>query len=403
MSNIGFDEAGLSRLHDLMAGYVENGTVPGIVTLLSRNGETHVDAIGTNERDGEGRPMERDTIFRISSVSKPITAAAAMALVDDGVVRLDDPVDDLLPELADRQVLRRLDGPVDDTVRAERPITLRDLLTFRSGYGAVMADPSTTPVLQAIIDLDIGLGPPSPQAVPPPDEWIARIGTLPLIHQPGEQWLYHTAADILGVLIARATGQTFGSYLDDRILVPLGMVDTGFFVPPESLPRLPTQYATEPETGEVFRYDEPGGQWSSPPAFPGGGAGLVSTVDDLLAFGEMLLGRGRRGDVRVLSESAVELMTTDHLTTEQKAASGLSEDELASFGWGFGMSVVTRSEGVGPSVGSFGWDGGLGTSWMADPVEGLTLALMTQVAWPNPEPPAVFRDFWRSAYEALRH
>ena len=185
-------------------------------------------------------------------MSKPITAAATMALVDDGVVRLDDPVDDLLPELSDRQVLRRLDGPVDDTVRAERPITLRDLLTFRSGYGAVMADPSTTPVLRAIIDLDIGLGPPNPQAVPPPDEWIARIGTLPLIHQPGEQWLYHTGADILGVLIARATGQTFGSYLDDRILVPLGMVDTGFFVPPESLPRLPTQYATDPETGEVF-------------------------------------------------------------------------------------------------------------------------------------------------------
>ena len=268
MSNIGFDEAGMSRLHDLMAGYVENGTVPGIVTLLSRNGETHVDAIGTNERDGEGRPMERDTIFRISSVSKPITAAAAMALVDDGVVRLDDPVDDLLPELADRQVLRRLDGPVDDTVRAERPITLRDLLTFRSGYGAVMADPSTTPVLQAIIDLDIGLGPPSPQFGPAArrvdrqdrdvaaDPSAGRAMAVP--HRRGHPRCPDRQGDRPDVRqLPRRPHPRTARHGRHRVLRAARVA-----------PRLPTQYATDPETGEVFRYDEPGGQWSSPPRSP---------------------------------------------------------------------------------------------------------------------------------------
>src|SRR5438445_5003328 len=205
MSTSGLSKARLSRMHEVMAGYVERGEVPGLVTLVSRRGEVHVDVIGT-QAIGDSPPMRRDTIFRISSMTKPITAAATMILVEECKLRMDEPVDRWLPELAERKVLKRLDGPLDDTVPANRPITVRDLLTFRMGFGQMMAPPDAYPILKAANDLQIGMGPPQPQAMPAPDEWIRRLGALPLMHQPGERWLYNTGSDVLGVLIARASG-----------------------------------------------------------------------------------------------------------------------------------------------------------------------------------------------------
>ncbi len=213
-----------------MAGYVERGDVPGLVTLVSRRGEVHVDAIGATGSRRQS-PMRRDTIFRISSMTKPITAVAAMILVEECKLRLDEPVDRLLPELADRTVLKRLDGPLDETVPAHRPITVRDLLTFRMGFGQMMAPPDAYPILQAANEQQIGMGPPSPATTPAPDEWMRRLGTLPLMHQPGERWMYNTGSDVLGVLIARAAGQPLETFLRERIFAPLGMKDTGFSVP----------------------------------------------------------------------------------------------------------------------------------------------------------------------------
>jgi len=196
--------ARLGHVHDVMAGYVARGDAPSLVTLVSRRGETHVDALGMKAVGGSD-PVRRDTIFRISSMTKPITAVAAMILVEECKLRLDEPVDRLLPELADRRVLRRIDDPIDDTVPANRPITVRDLLTFRLGFGLIAAQPDTYPIQRAIREQLEGQGPPNPSAAPGPDEWIRRFATLPLLHQPGQKWMYNTGSDILGVLIARAS------------------------------------------------------------------------------------------------------------------------------------------------------------------------------------------------------
>src|SRR5712692_7135660 len=318
MSSGGLSRTRLGRMHDVMAGYVDRGEVPGIVTLVSRRGEVHLDAIGMKAAAGRG-PMRRDTIFRISSMTKPITAAAAMILVEECKLRLDEPVDRLLPELAGRRVLKRLDAPVDDTVPARRPITLRDQLTFRMGLGLILAPPGTYPIQKAMSEQKIRMGPPN-QVEPAPDEWIRRVGTLPLVRQPGEAWMYDTPSDVLGVLIARASGQPLETFFRERIFEPLGMKDTAFSVPAAKLDRLATSYWTNFRTGVFEVFDEPaGGQWSRPPAFPAAASGLVSTIDDYLAFGQMMLNKGTHGSERILSRLSVETMTTDHLTQEQKA------------------------------------------------------------------------------------
>ncbi len=401
MSNGGLSRARLGRMHDVMAGYVERGEVPGLVTLVSRRGEVHVDVIGMKAVEGLD-PMRRDTIFRISSMTKPITAAATMILVEECKVRLDEPVDRLLPELANRKVLKGLDGALDDTVPANRPITVRDLLTFRMGFGQMLAPPDAYPILKAASELQIGMGPPAPSATPAPDEWMRRLGMLPLMHQPGERWMYNTGSDVLGVLLARASGQPLETFLREHIFEPLGMKDTGFSVPEAKLDRLVTGYWTNFETGAVELYDEArGGQWSRPPAFPSGAGGLVSTIDDYLAFGQMMLSQGKHGNERILSRLAVETMTTDQLTPEQKAASGLVPGSFDSHGWGFGVSIVTRRDDVAAVPGRFGWDGGLGTSWYSDPREDMVTILMTQRAWTSPSPPDICLDFWTLAYQAI--
>src|SRR5438552_2572693 len=339
MSTGGLSRARLSSMHEVMVGYVERGEVPGLVTLVSRRGEVHVDVIGT-QAFGDSPPMRRDTIFRISSMTKPIIAVATMILVEECKLRLDEPVDALLPELAERKVLKRLDGPLDDTVPAKRPITVRDLLTFRMGFGQMMAPPDAYPILKAASEQQIGMGPPSPSTLPAPDEWMRRLGRLPLMHQPGERWLYNTGSDVLGVLIARVSGQTFDAFLRERIFEPLGMKDTGFSVPPEKLDRLPGCYVANPGTGALDTYDDArDSDWSRAPGFPSGAGGLVSTVDDYRAFCQMMLDKGRYARGRILSRPSVELMTTDHLTPAQKQGAELFFGDHSS--WGFGVEVIT--------------------------------------------------------------
>ncbi len=390
---------GLNRLRAVLRQHVEQGAAPGLIAYLSIGDDEHVEAIGT-AAIGSTEPIRRDAIFRISSLTKPVTAAATMALLDDGTLTLDEPVDRLLPELAGRRVLRSLDAALDDTAPANRSITVRDLLTFTLGFGIVLAPPDTYPIQTAMDRLSLGQGAPSPSGVPPPDEWLRRFGSLPLMEQPGAQWMYNTGSDILGVLIARASGQPFDSFLKERIFDPLGMTDTGFFVPAESLDRFAPEYWTNPATGATEVYDPvEDGQWSRPPAFPSGAGGLVSTIDDYAAFGRMLLDHGQHNGRRVLSQSSVAAMTRNQLGPEQQATSGpILHDGR---GWGFGLSVFTQPSSDGRSAGAFGWEGGLGTTWGADPTHNLTAMLFTHRMWESPEGPQLYRDFWRAVYEAL--
>ena len=395
----GLSRARLARMREAMLRHVESGRMPGLVTLVSRRGETHVDVIGVKAFASK-EPMRRDTIFRIASITKPITAAAAMILVEEAKLRLDDPVDPLLPELANRKVLKRIDSPLDDTVPAKRAITLRDLLTFRLGIGAVMVYPERHPIQKAMSEA--GVSPSANLPAHSPDELMKRWGSLPLAHQPGEKWMYNSGSDILGILISRATGKTLETFLRERIFAPLGMKDTAFSVPEARLDRLPAAYQTDFATGKTVLFDEArGGRFARPPVFESGAGGLVSTVDDFLAFGRMMLAKGLHGRERILSRPSVELMTADHITAEQKAASDFFPGFWDNRGWGFGMAVVTRRDDVARSVGTYGWDGGYGTSWYADPREDLTGILMTQRVWDSPVAPAVNRDFWTTAYQAI--
>ncbi|WP_028349197.1 serine hydrolase domain-containing protein [Bradyrhizobium murdochi] len=392
----GLSRSRLGRMHEILSGHVEHGGVPGLVALVSRRGEIHVDAMGSMAIGGT--PMQRDSIFRIASMTKPVTAVAAMILVEECRLRLDDPVDGFLPELADRKVLRAIDAAIDDTVPAKRAITLRDLLTFRLGLGMIPIFPDRYPIQKAIAEAGFAPGPVFPSF--PPDELMRRYGTLPLIYQPGERWLYNSGSEILSVLIARVAGMSLAKFLGDRIFAPLGMKDTGFHVPAEKRARLTTTYARDQASGELKVFDDPAtGKYASPPVFENGAAGLVSTADDFNAFAQMLLNGGRLGSERILSRPSVELMTSDQLTSEQKQGSELFFGDNS--GWGFGVSVFTRRDDLAHTPGRFGWYGGYGTSWYSDPSEGLTGIALTQRMLESPQSPRVMTDFWTSAYQAI--
>ncbi|MFG1620643.1 serine hydrolase domain-containing protein [Kribbella sp. NPDC049227] len=343
----------------MLSEYVDTGVLSGLISLVSRGDETRVEVLGKLAFDGP--ELQRDSLFRVASFTKPMVAAAAMILVDELRLSMDAPVRDLLPELADPVVLRQPDGPLDDTVPAERPITLRDLLTFRHGLGE--SDHPALREREQELELHT-FGPPVPRTPLEPDEWMRRLGTLPLQYQPGERWMYSTGSHLLGVLIARATGVPLETFLRERIFEPLGMRDTGFIASDPA--RLTTAYL-----GEDVLDPAADSQWLEPPSFPDASGGLISTVDDFHAFARMLLAGGDG----VLSPAAVAEMTTDQLTPAQRAAAA---DFLGpETGWGYGLSV---------GGGRYGWAGGLGTLWSTTPADGTISILLTQRAlWTWPE------------------
>jgi CubicO group peptidase (beta-lactamase class C family) len=384
---------GLEQLRAIAEGHVSSGYVPGLVVLVSSGGQTHVEALGTLSVGG-GAPVTRDSLFRIASITKPVTGAVTLALIEEGLIGLDEPVDRLLPELADRRVLRAVAGPLDDTVPAHRAITTRDLLTFTFGFGFVVemfAAAEPLPIVVAAEEARLStIGPPDPAIQPDPDTWIAGLGSLPLIAQPGERWMYNTGASVLGVLASRAGGQSFGDVLRSRIFEPLGMTQTGFWT--SETGRLATAYrsAAGPDgQGGLAAWDPPDGKYSRPPAFEDGAGGLVSTADDLLAFASMFL----RGGDTVLSAESVRAMTTDQLTPEQKARGGLGDDFFAGMSWSFCQAVHDD--------GTFGWDGGFGSTWRVDPVRDLVTIVLTQRMFDSPEPPRLHSELQRAAYAAL--
>jgi CubicO group peptidase (beta-lactamase class C family) len=383
----GLTAGGIDQLRAVVAEHVADDQVPGLVALVARGDQVHVEAQGSLSVGGA--PVARDSLFRIASTTKPITAAATLALVDEGLITLDEPVDALLPELSSRQVLRQVDGPLDDTMPADRAITTRDLLTFTFGFGMVMemfTAQQPLPVVAAADALLLGtFGPPAPETQPDPDTWIAGLGSLPLIAQPGERWMYNTGASVLGVLLARAAGQPLADVMRTRLFEPLGMRDTAFWT--SQTGRLATAY--QPTTDGLVVYDEADGAWSRQPAFCDGAGGLLSTVDDLLAFARMLLDGGGS----VLSKQSVSAMTSDQLTTAQKARGGFGSDFFVGQSWGFCQQVLDN--------GAFGWDGGLGTSWRVDPNHDLVVIVLTQRMWESSQPPSVHTAIKDAAYHAL--
>jgi CubicO group peptidase (beta-lactamase class C family) len=350
----------MSSLQDLLDAAVGNGTAPGATALVAHGDEVEVAAAGD---------LQPDSIIRLASTTKPVIAAAVMLLVDEGSAALDDPIAPWLPELASPVVVRTPESPIDDVVPAARPITVEDLLTFRAGWGF----PSDFS-LPAVIELFEKMPPFGIRETP--DAWLATLAGIPMLDQPGEAWLYNTCSDIQGVLIARVSGQTLPEFLAERIFDPLGMSDTGFYVPEQKLDRLPDYPA-----GEAMPID--GDRWKEPPIFPSGSGGLVSTLDDWHRFGRMLLADGGG----LLSPESVRLMTTDHLTQEQRLAATLF---LGDSGWGYGGAV--RPDG------RYGWVGGTGTSAHVVSSSNTVGVLLTQVQMTSPTPPPLMREFWRYAF-----
>ncbi|MFB9905758.1 serine hydrolase domain-containing protein [Allokutzneria oryzae] len=379
----------MTDLHELLEAHLGTASAPGAVGLVAHGDRVEVCAVGSVDADGSA-PMARDSIFRVASVTKPITAAAVMMLVDDGRIALEDPVGHWLPELASPTVVRTPAGPVDDVVPANRPITVADLLTFRAGYG-FPADFSLPAV--GLLFSELKQGPPQPHTVAAPEEWMATLSRIPLLRQPGEAWLYNTCSDIQGVLVARVSGRPLPEFLAERVFEPLGMADTGFAVPVDKLDRFTGYYRPNPEGG-LDLVDAPDGQWSSLPAFPSGAGGLVSTADDLHRFARMLLGDGTCDGRRLLSPASVRQMTTDHLTPSQREAGELF---LEGQGWGFGGSVDVAPVDHWNVPGRYGWVGGTGTAAHITPSTGAVTILLTQLEMAGPTPPTLMRDFWRYA------
>ncbi len=364
----------VSSLQDVVEGQVAAGVVPGAVALVAVGDDVTVGVAG--EQVVGGPRMARDSLFRLASITKPVVAAATMALVDRGRLGLDDPVSRWLPELDEPSVLRTPSSPVDDVVPAVRPITVRHLLTFQGGHG--FPSDFSLPVVQRLFD-DLLQGPPQPQAVAPPDEWMARLAAIPLLHQPGEGWTYNTGSDVLGVLLARVEEAPLGVVLADTVLDPLGMDDTGFAVPPGGGGRMTSYHRREPGTGALALVDPPDGQWATVPAFPSGAGGLVSTAADWLAFGRMLLAGGRHGGHQVLSEASVAAMLTSQVEAEP------GSPFLRGQGWGLGGSVDLATHDPWEVPGRYGWVGGTGTAAHVIPSRDAVVVWMSQVELAGPD------------------
>ena len=381
----------MADLRNLLDRYVGDGTLPGAVGLVARGDHTEAAVAGSVATGGA--PMARDSIFRLASITKPITAAAVMMLVQDGRIKLDDPVASWLPELAEPKVVRTPASAVDDVEPATGPITVFDLLSSQAGYG--FASDFSLPAIQQLFLVQRDGR--EVASFPPPDTWIAELAQIPLLYQPGDAWLYDTCSTLQGILIARVAGQSLPDFLAGRIFEPLGMTDTAFEVPAAKRDRFTSYYRTDP-AGKLELADGPDGQWSTRPAFPLGNGGLAGTAGDWLAFGRMLLAGGTAADgQRLLTADSVRLMTTDHTTQRQRELGALF---LEGQGWGFGGSVDITPIDPWNVPGRYGWVGGTGTSAHITFSSGTVAILLTQVAADSPVPPQWMRDFWQYAVGA---
>ncbi|MBK7951016.1 MAG: beta-lactamase family protein [Deltaproteobacteria bacterium] len=386
-----------ARLARTLGEHVERGELVGVSSLVARGGEVvHFHATGLRDREA-GLPLTRDTIFRIYSMTKPITSVAVLILVERGELLLSDPISKHLPELAGMKVLRTPDSPLDDVVPARREMTVRDLLTHTSGLASSLPGVGTPKAIeQAYAAGDLR----GSQTSLAPEEWIRRLATVPLVHQPGTKFLYGVSTDVLGQLVAVVSGQPFETFLRREIFEPLGMVDTDFHVPAEKLARFAANYGPGPD-GKLVLVDAPQkSRYATAPSFPSGAGGLVSTIDDYLRFCEMLRRGGEWGGHRLLSRKSIELMTVNHLSDEERDVPMLT-GWFPGQGFGLGFSVV---EELAPgatlgSEGQYGWGGAAGTYFWVDPQEDLVAILMIQLYPPGGIP--IIPEFKNGVYQAI--
>ena len=393
-------------LRAIANGAVETGDVPGVVTLVWQGGRIlDVHACGVADV-ANGRPMEREAIFPIASMSKPVTVAAALRLTEQGKLGLEDPIARWAPEFADMRVLKRPDGPLEDTYPAPRAITVEDLMTHRSGltYGFTSGSPLAAALLKTF-----GFGIDSAMH---PDAWMKALAALPLACAPGERFEYGHSIDVLGFIVGRAAGCSFQEAIRRALFEPLGMADTGFWVPPGKRERFVTN-ATSPRPGEFTSSPIDSFVAPEPPAYASGGQGLVSTIDDYLAFARMLVRGGEAPGGRLLRPETVASMTTNRLTPAQRQAPFMGMPLFASRGFGLGLSVVMDAQahsvmGAG-EVGAFGWPGAFGGWWQADPARDAVLIWLQACLPPPPQGGAAPRmpgmagalAFQKAAYQVL--
>ncbi len=379
--------------------FVESGEVPGYVALVSVNGETSVSFAGTRTRNGDA--LTRDSLFRITSMTKPITAVVALRLMELGCFALSDSIEKWLPELANRRVLKTMSSTLDDTVPAKRPITVEDLLTFRMGFGMIMDFANSYPIRDEFTKLElVGLGAPDISNPLNQKEWLKRFATLPLMDQPGEVWQYNTAYYLLGVFLSRVMNRPTDEVFQEVLFGPLGMKDTGFMVPKEKLNRFSDCYWFDSENDKLEVFDPASKSvWAEKPVFFDAGAGLVSTVDDYAAFAGMLLNEGRHNGDAFLKSESVRAMTRNHLTQAQREKPSFAPDQWKNHGYGYGVSVQTGETFPGKGhIGQYGWDGGFGSSWKNDPKAKRFGIILTERTFDSPELPPICKEFWRQAY-----
>lgn len=402
MSDTGLSARARTGIKEALSRYVESGTGPGAVAVVAHRGDVHVEAVGHLASDGfkSTLPMSGDTVFRVASWTKNVVAAAAMSLVEDGVFRLADPIDDWVPELADMDVLLHPAGPLHATRRARRSITIEDLLTCRIGTGTMPVDPGIVPVADALTALEQEPGRNGHGL--DASEYLTRLGGLPLVREPGEVWMYYVPAIVLGVLVERAAGSPLEAVLQERIFRPLGMSDTTLHPKEGLIARAAEAYRLDRRTGQPVA-DSPraGGPLHGAP-FKEASSALVTTPQDFLAFATALMPNPHRRRASVLSPPSIARMTTDHLTAAQRASSTFvwPPGFYGSIGWGYSLGIVTKGRYLAPSTGSYGWYGKFGTVWFNDPSYQLTTMLFcqTDTGW---KPIPLYREFWASVYAEL--
>ena len=368
---------------------------PGYAAALWHDG-TVTDAHGGTLSIG-GAPVTADSIFRIASITKLITTATAMTLVEEGKIGLDDPVNPMLPELADMKVIADIAGPVDNVVPVERPVTLRHLLTNTFGQGLIMRWPEDYPIQAAMAEARINTGATFFHG--DYDEYMAAVASVPLAAQPGEGFFYNNSFEPAGVLIARLTGKSLGEALAERILRPLGMTSTGFIVPAAERNRVTTLYMPDMQTGAPAPFEDPSLALDETIPFESGAGGLSSTTDDLLRFGRMLLGGGELEGVRVLSQASIDEMMTDQLTAELKVSPHASGVLGTGLTWGLGGAVSLGGGELNLPKGVYGWNGGFGTSLFVDRANDLVGVLLTNQVIMSAVPAEPLIGFWKRAYE----